>query len=142
MQTEVVDREDAGMIQSGCRPGFALETAEAVGVAGNRPGQDLDGDVTAKSGVARPVDLAHATGTKRRRDLVGAEACTGDQRHAIGSIKRRGCGCSKAHRAGGRVAQEPRQHGRATAFLRKPPPGERPIAHSVSVSMAIRVSKV
>ena len=97
MQTEVVDGEDARMIQSGRRPGFALETTEAVGVAANRPGQDFDGDVTAKSGVAGPVDLAHAAGTKRRRDLVGAEAGTGDQRHAMRSIKRPGNGFSKAH---------------------------------------------
>ena len=70
-----------GWFRARCRPGLALETTEAVGVAGNRPGQDLDGDVTVKSGVARPVDLAHATGTKRRRNLIGPEAGTEDQRH-------------------------------------------------------------
>ena len=93
MQAEVMDREDAGMIQRGCRPGFALETTEAVGVAGNRPGQDLDGDVTAKSGIARPIDLAHATGSKRRRDLVGAEAGTSRRSQngdAIGSDRTNG----------------------------------------------------
>ena len=81
--------EDIGMADGATAARLLLEAARARSASPATVGQDLDRDVTA-SRVARPVDLAHATRTERRGDLVGAEPRAGDQRHASGSIRRPG----------------------------------------------------
>ena len=60
---------------------FALESREAIGVAREHLGQDLDRDVTIELRVARAIDLAHAAGAEGREDFVRAESCAGLQCH-------------------------------------------------------------
>ena len=50
---DFVNGEDVRMIQRGDRAGFLLEATEAIGVGGERRGQDLDGDVAAEARVPR-----------------------------------------------------------------------------------------
>ena len=45
------------MIQRGQHLGFALETGEILGVAGQRGGQDFDCDIAAQLRIARAIDL-------------------------------------------------------------------------------------
>ena len=69
---EVEDREDVGMGEGRDREGLPLEARDGLGVGGEPVGKDLDGDLAAEPGVARPVDLAHASGPERRQHLVRA----------------------------------------------------------------------
>ena len=67
VRADIVQRADIGMIQRGDRAGFALEAvAESLG-------GDFYGHFTMESGIGRAIDLAHATGADRRKDLVGTE---------------------------------------------------------------------
>jgi len=56
------------------RPRLAPETRQGVGVVRHVLGQDLDRHVAAQPRVARPIDLAHPTGTDEVRHLVRPEA--------------------------------------------------------------------
>src|SRR4051812_31232082 len=69
------------MIQRRQHLRFALEPRHAFGVTGERLRQDFQSDVAAKLGVARAVNLAHAAGANRRKDLVGAEPLLRFQAH-------------------------------------------------------------
>ena len=56
----VVNGADVGMIQGGCRLGFALETGQGLRVAGNFRGQKFEGNETVQAGVFGLVNHAHA----------------------------------------------------------------------------------
>ena len=56
-------------------------TAHTVRVCRKLFRQDFDGDITAKAGVVRAIDLAHAASAEEGDDVVRAEASTGYQRH-------------------------------------------------------------
>ena len=45
--------------------------------------QDLDGDLASELRVARAVDLAHASGSEERGDLVGSELAAGRALHPV-----------------------------------------------------------
>ena len=70
----VVHDEDARVIEGAGGPRLLLEAQEALLVARERGGQDLDHHVAPEAGVARPVDLAHPADGQGCRDLVGPEA--------------------------------------------------------------------
>ena len=74
---EVVDGEDVRVFDAGERLGLALEAGQAVGVGGDRLGQDLDGHVAVQALVAGAVDLAHAACAQRGEDLIRAETIAG-----------------------------------------------------------------
>ncbi len=78
---EAVDLGDVGMIERRQRLGLALESRQPLRVAGKRRRQRLQRDVAAQLGVARPMDLAHATGAKWRKDFVWTEPGTGREGH-------------------------------------------------------------
>ena len=59
--------------------GFAGEAHLQVRVSG---GQDLDGDHAVEAGVARSINLAHATRTEGGEDFVRTEASAGREGHA------------------------------------------------------------
>jgi hypothetical protein len=61
------------MIERGQCLCFAREPREPVRVLSERLGQYLDRDLAVELRVARPIDLAHATGAERAEDLEGAE---------------------------------------------------------------------
>ena len=67
---------DVRVIQRGEHLRLALEAREAIGVGGERVGEDLQRDVATELRVARAIDLAHAAGADRGDDLVGAERCS------------------------------------------------------------------
>lgn len=70
---EAVNRADVWMIQRRQRVRFAPEARHALGVVRERFGKNLEGNVAIEFGVARAIDLAHATGAEQCQDLVGAE---------------------------------------------------------------------
>jgi hypothetical protein len=51
-----------------------LEAAKELDIGRDDLGHDLQGDVTAESGVPGAVDLRHAAGAEHRQHLVGAES--------------------------------------------------------------------
>jgi hypothetical protein len=62
--------------------GLPLEAGHALGVTGEGVRQDLDGHIAVEPGVARAVDLAHATGAEGGEDLIGSEAGASGEWHA------------------------------------------------------------
>jgi hypothetical protein len=78
---EVVERDDAWMIDSGSGLRLLQETPTALGIGYHLGAQEFDGDCSAKPRVARPVDFTHPTRAKRGDNLVGTEASSWGQRH-------------------------------------------------------------
>ncbi len=76
---EAVDRGDVGVLQLGQDLRLALETGEAVGVGGERLGQDLDRDLALQLRVGRAVDDAHPALAERGGDLVGPRREPGER---------------------------------------------------------------
>jgi hypothetical protein len=74
-----VEHHDARMIEARDRPRLALEAGEAIGIARERLGQQLERNLTPEPRVLRPIQLAHAARAERRDDLVGSNA--GAARH-------------------------------------------------------------
>ena len=69
---ESVNRADVGMIQRGEHARFALEPRAPLSIARERGWQNLDGDLAAEFGIARAIDLTHATGAEQRQDPIRA----------------------------------------------------------------------
>jgi hypothetical protein len=61
------------MIEQSRGTRLLLEAAQAVVILGEGSRKYLDRDLTTESWIARPVDLSHPAGTKRRNDLVRRE---------------------------------------------------------------------
>jgi hypothetical protein len=68
--TDVEDRADVRMVESGRSLGFALKTSQCLRVASNFIGQELEGYKTMEPGVFRLVDHAHAAATELLDDAV------------------------------------------------------------------------
>jgi hypothetical protein len=98
---DAVDMRDVGMVEGGECLRLALEASEAIGVTRERVRDDLQCNVALEPRVARPIDLAHATGAERRVDDVGADAGTWRQAHGyadysaltLSAIRTPGCAC-------------------------------------------------
>ena len=60
---------------------FLLEAAQAVGIGGERLGQDLDGNFAVQPRVVRAIHFAHAACAKRRTNFVLPENRSGSQSH-------------------------------------------------------------
>ena len=82
---DIVDGKEVGMIERGDGASLLLETAEAVGVAGEGFGEHFERDLAAKAGVAGAVDFAHAAGTQRRNDLVWSQMGSRREWHGMGT---------------------------------------------------------
>src|SRR5208282_525848 len=67
---DVVNRANVRVIQSGGGFGFAAETAEGLGVAGNIVGQKFQRDKTIQAGVLRFIDDTHASAAELFDDAV------------------------------------------------------------------------
>ena len=85
---EAVDRGDVGVLELGEDLRLALEAREAVGVRGERLGEDLDRDLALQLRVGRAVDDPHPALAERGGDLVGTEAGAGSERHRTRRILR------------------------------------------------------
>src|SRR5688572_13787263 len=67
--TNRIDRDDVGMVQCGCRPGFLREAAEMLRAGEQALLKNLDGDFAAKTGIPRPIDTPHAAGAEDADNL-------------------------------------------------------------------------
>ncbi len=76
-----VDARDVGVVERGQEPGLALEAGQAVGIARDLLGQDLDGHVPVQRGVAGQVHHPHPAAAHLAPDLVDADL-SGKHRHA------------------------------------------------------------
>ena len=76
---DIIELADVGVIERRNSAGFALEPLFGVVLVGEMLRKNLDRDRSFKPGVAGAVDFAHAAGTDRRADLVGAEFGSGIQ---------------------------------------------------------------
>ena len=54
--------------------GFALKSCQSLGVASDRRGEHLDGDLTLQVSVGCPIHLAHAANADLGDDLVRSKA--------------------------------------------------------------------
>ena len=72
-----MNRGDVRMVEGGQQLRFALEARNALRIAAERVGKDLDRDVAPELGVARPVDFAHPTHSERGENFVRSEAHAG-----------------------------------------------------------------
>ena len=77
-----VDDGNVGVMQRRQNLGLALESSEAVGIAGEPGRQYFDRDITLKLRVARPVHLAHSARANGRQYLVDSQSGSGRQWHA------------------------------------------------------------
>jgi len=59
--------------------GLALEPGEALGVAGEGIGEQLEGDVAPELGIPRAIHLTHPTRAEQADDLVRTESGAGSQ---------------------------------------------------------------
>ena len=81
------------MVQGGQHLRFSPETRYAVGVVGERVGQDLQRDIATEPRVACAVDLAHPTDAEEGQNLVCAESGAGLKGHGIRGVRDyTGCG--------------------------------------------------
>ena len=71
VRAEIEDHEEVRVVESPGRPGFLLETAQAIGIRREAGGQDLDGDVAADPRITGAVHFAHAAGPERAHDSYG-----------------------------------------------------------------------
>ena len=79
---ETIDSRNVRMIQ-GCEDfRLTLKPREPLGVAGERLRQDIERNLALKARVARTVDLPHAAGAERTRDLIDDD--TGARRKSHG----------------------------------------------------------
>ena len=81
VDVHVEDDDDPGVVEGGGGPGLLREPGQALGIACELRGQDLDGDVTAQPRVESPVNLAHAAGADGRNDFVRPEPGTCGEGH-------------------------------------------------------------
>ena len=77
MLADVIERADIRMLERRDRPPFAFEAGARLGVAGQLWRQDFYRDRAIEPCISRAIHLAHAAGTDKGDDFVGAEAATG-----------------------------------------------------------------
>ena len=92
----VVDRQDAGMIESSDGPSLLLEAPQAIGAGLAIGGDHFDGYVTAETGIARAIDLSHASSPEGTDDLVRAQTASRSEQH--GARLRPDCAPEGRHR--------------------------------------------
>ncbi len=92
--TDVVYRNDVGMIQSCYRAGFQFEAAQSIGIRGERFLQDFQCHVTAKPRVVRAIHFAHSTCANQRNDFVRSELGVGSEGHGRPRLSLTTSGCA------------------------------------------------
>ena len=76
LASDVVHDEEVRVIEGAGGPGLRLEASDTIRISGSGPRQNLDRHIAAKTGVAGPIHLAHASGAEQRHDIVGAQPCS------------------------------------------------------------------
>ena len=72
------------MIQRREHVRLASEPGDAIGIGGERFGQDRQRNVAIQFRVASAIDFAHAAGAEQRRDLIRPERATGFESQRAG----------------------------------------------------------
>ena len=75
----VVDRADAGMVQSRRGPGLALEAFERLRICGHRVREELEGHGAPQARVLGFVDDTHPAAAKLAQDAVVGEGLSDHQ---------------------------------------------------------------
>ena len=83
---DVVDGDDAGVIQGGRRSCFVLEAPDGARVRERLDAENFDGDLAAELRVSCPIDLAHAARSEQSENLVWATERTGSEGHLSGRL--------------------------------------------------------
>ena len=78
---DVEDRENVGMIQRRSRSSFLRKSLQAIVIAGERSGKDLDGNGAVEAGVVGAIDLAHSACADRRLNFVRAKMTSSGEGH-------------------------------------------------------------
>ena len=81
MLADVEDSEDIGMIERCDGASFLLEADQPISLSREGFGKDFQRHFASEPCVAGTHHFAHSTGAQRRDDFVGAEPCSGRQRH-------------------------------------------------------------
>ena len=76
-------RTDVRVTQAGECLRFAFESGLQVRLIREVLGQDLDRDGPVEPFVASLIHLAHAPGAYWRQDAIGAQFCSGGERHVV-----------------------------------------------------------
>jgi hypothetical protein len=82
VRADVVDLADVRMVHGRDRARLLLKALLPVRIAGQRGGQDFDGNVALQARIARAIDVAHPAGTERGDDFVRSETSAGREVHA------------------------------------------------------------
>jgi hypothetical protein len=82
--TDVEDRENAGMIESGGGAGFLGEALQAIAIGGKRGWENFYGYGAIKTGIVGAIHFAHSACADRRLNFVGAELRARGQCHVGG----------------------------------------------------------
>lgn len=88
---DVIDAENVGMIERGDGTRFLLEAAQAVGITGERRGENLERDVAAETRIARAIDLAHSPGPERSKNFIRPEKRSSTERHPVPILVHAAC---------------------------------------------------
>ena len=72
MLPDIVNTENVGMIERSDGASLLLETPQAVGIGGERGGQNFDGDIASQTLIAGAINLAHAARADQRNEFVGS----------------------------------------------------------------------
>ena len=70
---DIEERADVGMVNLRDEARFAFEAREAVRIVGECCGKNFDGDIPAKTRVARAIHFAHGAVTEQTDNLIGPE---------------------------------------------------------------------
>lgn len=70
VEANVINGNDVGMIQRGCRAGFQFETAEMIRIVAGGGADQFQSDIAAQPFISRPKNLAHGSGANFLEDSV------------------------------------------------------------------------
>ena len=83
MAADVVDRDDAGMIQRRREARLSIESSLGIRLAEVLRRDELDRHLASESKVAGAIDVAHPTAPERSNELVHADCDTWLESHAL-----------------------------------------------------------
>ena len=116
VRSDVEDRDDVGVLQAGCKLGFADEALAEFGVVG---AENLEGDQPADGRIERQVQGPHPALTKRFAHLIAADQA-GNGHTSDGRDYSEGTGCPVGVIAAAR-RPSPRQRAGGAARCRSAP---------------------
>src|SRR5664279_4691971 len=84
VMTDIVDRQNVGVVQRCDSPCLLLESAQPVTVTGKGLRQNLERDIPPQPRIPGAIDLAHSACSQQGIDLIGAKFCARSQGHPCG----------------------------------------------------------